>query len=245
MTISATALAVPSEAQSHKPVAPWWHTALLIVALITYAIAASRPEHLAKIGALPDRSVKYLEASGMEIGILLYTWFGLKRRGLPISEIIGGKWQRFSDFLIDVATAILFWIVVLVAFLLLQPLLHANNSALVRLMGPRNGHEMLAYSLCALTAGFCEEFIFRGYLQRQFLSLFGATWVAVSLQAVLFGFVHLYQGWNHAIGIAVYGALFGILAYLRKSLRAGMMQHFGEDLVFGLFALLALKRRLI
>jgi CAAX protease family protein len=245
MTTSAPALPACAETRSYEPVAPWWHTVLLIVALVAYAIVASRPEHLAKIAALPDRTVKYLEASGMEIGVVLYTWFGLARRGVHINEIIGGKWQRFSDFLIDVATAILFWMAVIVALLLLAPLLHSNSIALIRLMGPRNGHELLAWSLCAVTAGFCEELIFRGYLQRQFLSLVGAAWAAILLQALLFGFVHLYQGWNHVIAIVVYGSLFGILAHLRKSLRPGMMQHFGEDLIFGLAAFVAFKRRII
>ncbi len=245
MPACAPVLPASAEVRSPEQVAPWWHTILLIVVVIAYAIAASRPGHIAKIAALPDRSVKYLEGSGMEIGVALYTWFGLTRRRVRVGEIIGGKWRHPSDLLIDVATALLFWMVVIVAFLLLHPLLHQNNTALMRVIGPRNGHELLTWSLYALTAGFCEGFIFRGYLQRQFLSVFGAAWIAVSLQALLFGFAHLYQGWNHVIAITVYGALFGILACLRKSLRPGMMQHFGEDLIVGLAAFVVFKRRLI
>lgn len=181
----------------------------------------------------------------MEVAVCLYIWLGLRRGGVSIRDIIGGEWRRFSDFLIDFATALLFWMVVIVVFLSLRPLLHANNTGLVQLLGPRSTREMLAYSLCAASAGFCEEFIFRGYLQRQFLSWFRQAWLAILLQAILFGFMHLYQNWNNAIAIGVYGALFGILAHLRKSLRPGMIQHFGEDMVFGLLAFLVLRRRLV
>jgi membrane protease YdiL (CAAX protease family) len=94
------------------------------------------------------------------------------------------------------------------------------------------------------TAGFCEEFIFRGYLQRQFLALTGRPEAAVVFQALIFGAAHLYQGWKGAVTITAYGALFGGLAAWRKSLRPGMMQHAAQDTFSGLVASYAMRHRL-
>ena len=87
--------------------------------------------------------------------------------------------------------------------------------------------------LCS-TAGFCEEFIFRGYFQRQFLALTGRVELAVVLQAIVFGMAHTYQGMKGVITITIYGAMFGILAVVRKSLRPGMMQHASQDIFSGI-----------
>ena len=53
-------------------------------------------------------------------------------------------------------------------------------------------------------------------------------------QGVLFGAAHGYQGTKLMFTIGVYGALFGILAAWRKSLRPGMMAHFLQDFISGL-----------
>jgi membrane protease YdiL (CAAX protease family) len=86
----------------------------------------------------------------------------------------------------------------------------------------------------ALTAGICEETIFRGYLQRQFTAWTRNAAAGIVLQGVVFGAAHAYQGLNQVILIAVYGCLFGLLALWRKSLRPGMMAHFVQDAIGGL-----------
>jgi hypothetical protein len=44
----------------------------------------------------------------------------------------------------------------------------------------------------------------------------------------------MYQGVKGVITISIYGARFGILAVVRKSLRPGMMQHAGQDIFSGI-----------
>jgi hypothetical protein len=46
----------------------------------------------------------------------------------------------------------------------------------------------------AITAGICEEIVYRGYLQRQLSAFTGSLPIAVCLQAAIFGAAHLYQG---------------------------------------------------
>jgi len=165
-------------------------------------------------------------------------WFGLRPRGMHVSELIGGRWARVSDFLRDVGIAFLFWLVVLSMLAIVRLLLGPNPAALkaVRLLAPRTGAEMVVWVLVSVTAGITEEFLFRGYLQRQFLALTKSPHLAVVLQAVVFGSAHAYEEWKGAVGITLYGALFGVLALMRRSLRPGMMQHATQDTFAGIAA---------
>jgi len=90
--------------------------------------------------------------------------------------------------------------------------------------------------LLALTAGFCEEIVFRGYLQRQFSTFTGAPYAGVVVQGFIFGAAHGYQGVKYMLLIAVYGCMFGVLALLRRSLRPGIIAHFLQDGIVGLAA---------
>ena len=85
-----------------------------------------------------------------------------------------------------------------------------------------------------MTAGICEETIFRGYLQRQFVAWTHSAPVGVILSAVLFGAGHIYQGSKATVVIGVYGLMFGILAEVRQNLRPGMMTHAWHDAITGL-----------
>ena len=201
---------------------------------------------LARISILPSRAPMYALTLGFELSLFTYVWLlGLRPRKVPIRELVGGKWSRFSDFLGDLATAFLFWMVVIAALAVVRYFVRYNGFQAARPLLPRSIVEIVTFLALSVTAGFCEEFIFRGYLQRQFLALTGKVWIAISLQALVFGIAHLYQGWRGVVAISVYGALFGILAWRRKSLRPGMIQHAAQDSLFGIVANMLVKRKII
>ena len=88
---------------------------------------------------------------------------------------------------------------------------------------PQNGLEITFFVVLVMFAGFFEEIIFRGYLQRQIGAMAGNIWWGVLASAVLFGAAHGYQGSRLMVLIGIYGAMFGVLAVLRKNLRPGMI----------------------
>jgi membrane protease YdiL (CAAX protease family) len=95
---------------------------------------------------------------------------------------------------------------------------------------PRTPLEVAIWFVVSFMAGgFCEELVFRGYIQSQLLALSRRTWIAIIGQACIFGLFHIYQGWRPVITITVLGALFGILAAWRKNLRIGMIAHGWQD----------------
>jgi hypothetical protein len=56
-------------------------------------------------------------------------------------------------------------------------------------------------------------------------------------KAGLFGISHGYQGLEACVKIAIGGALFGLLALWRSSLRPGIVAHAGTDILGGIFGL--------
>ena len=84
-----------------------------------------------------------------------------------------------------------------------------------------------------MTAGFCEELVFRGYAQRQFLAHSQSPAIAVVGQGLVFGLMHAYQGWRAVVSITMLGVLFGAFAAWRKTLRPGMVAHAWHDVWAG------------
>ena len=226
-------------------VAPLWHTVILIVAILGIAFLQSRQQHELGSIQLKSRLPLYGAQIVFELLLFAYVWaLGLKITGTPVRELIGGKWASARDAARDIRVAVVFWIVVAAVLVTLNKLLGENMTGLraVKALLPQSPAEMAAWVMLCLTAGFCEEFVFRGYLQRQLLALTGRAEWAVVLQAVLFGVAHGYQGIKGVVTIVVYGAMFGILALLRKSLLPGMVQHAGQDIFSGIVGS-ALARR--
>lgn len=235
--------ATPTPTVDRSPVAPVWHTVLLLIIFVGFSLASARRIHAlpAHVSRLPLYGTSIL----FEVGLVAYVWLlGLRLRGKTVRELVGGKWSRTSDVLMDIAIALLFWMVVLVVLTALRFALGGNATSALRAVKPllpRSGAEMAEFVGLSVTAGFCEEFLFRGYLQRQFLAWTGVPTVAVVLQAIVFGIGHIYQGWRNALVITVYGAMFGILAVMRQSLRPGMIQHAMQDSVAGIAGGLLLR----
>lgn len=230
-----------------KLVAPLWHTTVLIIAILGLSYLQARQQLSPAPVQLNSRLPLYVGTILFELTLFLYVWmFGLRRTRTPLRELIGGRWSSLTDVARDVGAAIAFWAVVVAVLLLLGQILGENTAGLRAMepLLPRGIVEMVVWTILCATAGFCEELIFRGYLQRQFLAITGKIPAAIILQAVVFGMGHMYEGWKGVITIMVYGALFGILAVIRKSLRPGMIQHTGQDLVSGLLGSVLAKHHL-
>ncbi|MHA6332046.1 CPBP family intramembrane glutamic endopeptidase [Qipengyuania sp. CAU 1752] len=70
-----------------------------------------------------------------------------------------------------------------------------------------------------LAAGLGEELLWRGFLLDRLMRLpgiEGRIWIAIVLQAVLFGLPHLYQGWGGVLVTGLIGLLFGWLRIAAK-----------------------------
>jgi len=104
----------------------------------------------------------------------------------------------------------------------------AGVSALI----PHNRLERAWFVPLALTAGVCEEFIYRGFLLWIFRPWLG-LWGAALVSTVAFGFAHAYQGRSGAIRAGALGAVFTVLAIATGTVIPGMVLHALVDLIGG------------
>jgi membrane protease YdiL (CAAX protease family) len=110
-----------------------------------------------------------------------------------------------------------------------EPEAHATLSLL-----PRTAGERRLFTLVGVTAGVCEEWLYRGFFLAVVASLAGGlpTGVLVLVAAAAFGLAHAYQGW---VGIVTTGLLGGVMAavYLQTgSLLLPVLLHAVIDLRF-------------
>jgi membrane protease YdiL (CAAX protease family) len=221
----------------NAPVAETWHTVVLLFVLVAWAswgyIGTHRPEYTQQ----PNRLFTYIVTAVWEWLVVAYIAWGVRRNGMRFRELLGNRWNKFTDFLKDFGIAVAFWIFALVVLLCVGFMLHlTHRQQSVQQMLPQTPLEIGVWVLVALTAGFCEETIFRGYLQRQLISWTGNVSAGVVFSAIMFGAAHIYGGLKSAILIAVFGLLFGMLAEWRRSLIPGMMTHAWQDALAGIAA---------
>jgi membrane protease YdiL (CAAX protease family) len=226
-------LAPDSYATNCRPVASPWHTVglLLILALITYG--GVRMHGTATKAAPATNLVRlYLTVMAGEWMLVFYVWRGICRR-VTLRELIGGNWSDVSALGRNFAIAVLFWFLWEGSARTLHLLLGQSDTANVTAMLPRSSVQIVVWCLVSCTAGFCEEVLYRGYLQHQFAAWTGSASSAIAIQAVIFGASHGYQGTKQMIIISVLGALYGGLAHSRRTLVPGIAAHAWSDIYGG------------
>ncbi len=223
------------------PVAPAWHTLLFLVVIFAFSALSANSQH--EMVQHYGRVRVYAVTMAWEYILVGFILWGTRKKGTRLRELVGGRWKSPEDFLIDLGIAVGFWalaaaILAALSFALglaSPSQIEAAKKQIVPLL-PRNGLELGIWIAVSVTAGFCEEIMFRGYLQKQFHAATRSQIAAVVLQGAVFGVAHAYQGGRRVILIGVYGALFGILAATRKSLRPGMVAHTLQDSFSGFAA---------
>jgi membrane protease YdiL (CAAX protease family) len=89
---------------------------------------------------------------------------------------------------------------------------------------PRDAREMRAFVALCMTAGICEEVLFRGYLLWFLIPKVGVP-VSVLLASLSFGLMHAYQGARGIVRTGIVGLTLALIYRLTGSLAAPMIVH--------------------
>lgn len=224
-----------------EKLAPWWHTAaiLALFGLLTIA-GAHRAEEL----AYGTHAARYL-------GTLMLGW-------MTLGTVVAGLYHRrafFHDTLqrngrpwyAEAARGFGIWLLIIALLAGIQFTLRHTRFALpvdrtvVRAMAPQSWPELALWFCVSVTAGFCEEHVFRGYLLPQSIAALRrarlprtlATILAIIVISALFGVLHLYEGVGGAIMITMLGMTYCCFALTFRNLRALIVAHFLQDFVTG------------
>lgn len=108
-------------------------------------------------------------------------------------------------------------------------------------LAPRTSTELGWWVAASLSAGFCEEFIFRGYLIWAFQSVLG-LWGAAAFSAVVFAAGHSYQGIKGFFASGAIGIFLTLVVLISGSLWPAIALHALFDIGQGLVTWLVLRR---
>jgi uncharacterized protein len=235
------AVVVGIKSSSPKLVAPRWHTVLLVALFLALTLGGAlfQREARSQPGRLlqhPNVLPLYLSLMAMEFGLFFYVWKGgLRRSGTKLRDLIGGRWRSAKDVAVDASLALGVWTVWMIVERGWEHWFGPEHTASIQAFLPQRGVEILLWVGVSISAGICEEVVFRGYFQRQFEVFTRSKWIALFSQAALFGISHGYQGVEACVKIAIFGALYGLLVLWCGSLRPGMIAHSGSDILSGIF----------
>jgi membrane protease YdiL (CAAX protease family) len=223
-----------SRLSSRPLIAPAWHTIVFVAIFVGLSVIGGFFQHAVKQHpqpAVPSGNAvpRYISVVGFEWLLVLYVRMGVHKRGGRLRDLVGDRWATPKEVMKDFALGAGLW-----AFWigLMNPHILGGGTNAAQGLLPHGIVESLAWLPVALSAGFCEELAFRGYLQKQFQAITGSAAWAVPIQAIVFGIGHFYEGLGQVGRITLFGVLFGLLAVWRKNLRPGMIAHAWSD-IFG------------
>lgn len=110
----------------------------------------------------------------------------------------------------------------------------------VALVVPRTKGELALFLGVALTAGICEELLYRGFffaVAAPFVTVYGAA----GASAIAFGLGHTYQGWRGIALTAAVGLFLGAFYFLTGSIVFPMILHVLIDINGGVSGYLLLR----
>jgi len=99
---------------------------------------------------------------------------------------------------------------------------------------PQSKRELIPYLALAVTAGICEEFLYRGFAMGALFRAGLPVWLVILLSSVLFGMAHLYQGRSGFLGTSILGLIFASARIAYHSVAPVMVWHAVVDVVAGI-----------
>ena len=199
------------------------HTAIVTAIFVAIAVAGFVSTHGRAIRAnAQSRLSLYVSVIVLQWLLLRYVIAGMRRYGKSLFAFV--RWNVLDALLGIGLFFLLGWMLPILRRALGDRVNHTD--ALL----PRGHLEVVLWVLVALTAGVCEELVFRGYLLEQYSRLAGSRTAAAILQAVLFGISHGYQGWESMVTISVFGAIAAAAVVARRNVMPMIVAHALTDL---------------
>ncbi|KAB2969678.1 MAG: CPBP family intramembrane metalloprotease [Thermoanaerobaculia bacterium] len=186
---------------------------------------------------LPDARVRHYNWIAawewVSVAVFLSWWFSTGRRAATLGLVLDPSgWQWLA---ITVG-------VVLSALLVLQMISITRSPELLSVvrgklgvladMVPRSEREQRAFTRLSVTAGVCEEILYRGLVLTILTEAIG-TWPAVLVSSAVFGLGHIYQGPLGFVRTTAVGLALALLTVFSGSLLTAIVVHVVMDVTSG------------
>jgi membrane protease YdiL (CAAX protease family) len=238
--MATAAVSVP-QPRERTSIAPLWHTVFMVAIFGWVAYSGWYVQRAAALN--PHNPALHAPPVSMYSSLIVFewitvglVWLGVRRRGVRVRDLVGGRWASINDFAADAVYGIAVW-AIWIGILSFARFVFGPESATQVVPQPSGLLEVALWIGVSISAGFCEEVVFRGYFQRQFDAWTGSEVAAVLMQALVFSLGHSYEGTMSIVTITALALLFGFLTMWRKNLRAAMLGHAWTDLAAGLLSI--------
>jgi|SRR5450432_1049115 len=211
-----------------------WHTAIVLGVQFALSLRGYLRSGQLRAAINPDRMSIYERTILFQWLVFVLVIVGVRLHGTSVYVVLGERWKTLERFLTDIGIAVLLLIASVMVPSILGPHSQSTGDPATQFLLPRGQAEIAGWIALSLTAGLCEEVLFRGYLQRQFAAFTNNAAFGILFSALLFGAAHGYQGLAKALLIALTGVILGVAAHWRNSTRPGMFAHAAQDLLGGL-----------
>jgi membrane protease YdiL (CAAX protease family) len=205
-------------------------TALLIGVLPAFAILQARMVAQTPLDEMPPRNQLYLGTIVALWGLAFATAFVAATSQFP-PELLGVTLLRFSDFLLWFVFALAAAAAIVVAF----KALGMQETREIHYLIPKTLTEKLTFVVLSVTAGICEELVFRGFLIAALRAATGSVVVAVIVSAAAFGAAHAHQNVTGGLRAALLGVVLTMPLLITGSLYPAIAAHAAVDLLGGLW----------
>jgi membrane protease YdiL (CAAX protease family) len=175
------------------------------------------------------------------VGVLLFLTFHRPLVALGFKTSTGWRLWASAAFLTGVAANYLYTARRVARSAKAQASVRRQLGQLSLLL-PHTRRELRGFAVLSLTAGFCEEFLFRGYFIWTLAPVL-SWWGAAALSALVFGLAHAYQGRLGIVRTTIVGVAFVAVYAIFDSLYPAIALHALIDLAAGLLAWQALRAR--
>jgi membrane protease YdiL (CAAX protease family) len=166
--------------------------------------------------------------------LLLATVWILAGRGLADLGLVPrfGSWNLFFAGLALAATAVFVMQVARATRDAGQLREVRDQLGSIGIVAPHTDRELSRFGWLSLTAGICEEFLYRGLLMTLLAAAFG-MWPAILISSLVFGLGHAYQGPLGVLRTGFVGLVLALVVALTGSLFVAMIAHVAIDLAQG------------
>jgi uncharacterized protein len=159
------------------------------------------------------------------VAILAIAWWRLSRSATALGLAWPRGWRQILAYGIPalaIALAGLQYAAVMTQPLAIEQA-RTQMGDMIRMV-PHTRAELNTFMVLSVTAGICEELLYRSFLVG-YAARFMPPWIAAVVTGLVFGFGHIYQGIDGAIQTGVVGIIFGVLYVVIGSVWPLMAAH--------------------
>ena len=192
-----------------------------------------------------NKNVEYVKISlflWIPTFVLAYLFYAEKLSVVNLDYVVDQNWQNILAIVLILLAIV--YLLVLIRSIKLNEKLRVEVAdkfePFVKIMPVTKSQILIFTMLLSVSAGICEELIFRAYLYTLIDTHIG-TVGAILLSSIVFGLWHIYLGWNEVLRTGIMGALLCGVYIFTGNIVIPIILHIFVDVYSGLICYFAMR----